>query len=301
MPPDAGGLLRVATLNLCSGRGPDGSHLSSSALAAALSELDADVVSLQEVDRDQPRSGSVDQAAVAADALGATDSRFAPALVGTHEPMTPGTRRSWTASPAVALDVGGAMGGSAVDVGRQGDVGRAADGGGSADGVPAFGIAVLSRRPVLRWEVLSLGSGRAALPLRVPDPRTGRMRLFWFPDEPRVALAAVLDGVTVVGTHLSFSPPTSWGQLGRLRRWAATLPGPVVLAGDLNLPGPVVRRRTGGRLLARTPTFPGPDPRLQLDHVVALGRTPVRSSGVSARQLDVGDHRAVAVDVELSA
>lgn len=275
MQPDAA-RLRVATLNLCSARGPDGSHLSASALASALAVLDADVVSLQEVDRDQPRSGSVDQAAVAADALGAADWRFAPALVGTHEPMTPGSARSWAAAPPVVLGTGA-----------------------TSDGVPRFGVAVLSRRPVLRWEVLALGSGRTALPLRVPDPRTGRMRVFWFPDEPRVALAAVLDGVTVVGTHLSFAPSTSWRQLGTLRRWAATLPGPVVLAGDLNLPGPVAGRRSGGRLLARTPTFPGPDPRLQLDHVIALGPSSVRGSGASARQLDVGDHRALVVDVEI--
>jgi endonuclease/exonuclease/phosphatase family metal-dependent hydrolase len=209
-------------------------------------------------------------AALGVDSQGAVDWRLAPTLVG-----TPGPVRSWSASPAVALD---------------GDA--------TPDGAPRFGVALLSRLPVLRWELLALGSGRAALPLRVPDPRTGRLRVSWFPDEPRVALAALLDGVTVVGTHLSFAPPTSWRQLGLLRRWAAALPGPVVLAGDLNLPGPVAARRSRGRLLARTPTFPGTDPRLQLDHVIALGTSSLRGTAASARQLDVGDHRALSVDVE---
>jgi len=244
-----------------------------SEVAAALSALDADVVSLQEVDVDQPRSGSVDQAGLAATSLGAADWRFAPALVG-----TPGLVRSWTPSPPVALR--------------------------EADGVARFGVALLSRRPVRRWEVLSLGSGRFALPLRVPDPRTGRVRTFWFPDEPRVALAALLDGVTIVATHLSFAPPTSWRQLKALRQWAAALPGPVVLAGDLNLPGAVAARRAGGRALAKAPTYPGAGPRVQLDHVLALGSTTqgsssVRSSGASARRLAVGDHRALTVDVHL--
>lgn len=222
------------------------------------------------MDVDQPRSGSVDQAALAAQALSAVDWRFAPALVG-----TPGLVRSWTPSPPVALQ--------------------------AADGVARFGIALLSRRPVLRWEVLPLGSGRFALPLRVPDPRTGRVRTFWFPDEPRVALAAVLDGVTVVGTHLSFAPPTSWRQLKALRQWAAGLPGPVLLAGDLNLPAAVAARRVGGRVLAKAPTYPGPDPRVQLDHVLALGAagSSLRAAGVDARQLDVGDHRALTVDVRM--
>ena len=234
----------------------------------ALSALDADVVSLQEVDRDQPRSGSVDQAAVAAKALGAVSWRFAPALVG-----TPGPVRSWSASPAVALD------------------------GVVSDGQPRFGVAVVSRRPVVRWEVLALGAGRASLPLRVPDPRTGRPRVFWFPDEPRVALAAVLDGVTVVATHLSFAPPTSWRQLGLLRRWAGSLPGPVVLAGDLNLPAGVAARRARARVLARAATLPASEPRWQLDHVLALGSSSLRGRGAGARRLDVGDHRALTVDV----
>jgi hypothetical protein len=52
----------------------------------------------------------------------------------------------------------------------------------------------------------------------------------------------------------------------------------------------------GGRDLVRTPTFPRDDPRVQLDHLVALGggsgSDGSASDGVAVR-LPVGDHRAL--------
>jgi endonuclease/exonuclease/phosphatase family metal-dependent hydrolase len=143
--------------------------------------------------------------------------------------------------------------------------------------------------------VHSLGTGRARLPIHAPDPRTGQGRWWWFPDEPRLAVAAELDGCTVVGTHLSFAPHTAVRQLVRLRRWARTLPGPVVLAGDLNLAGPVPARLLGGHRLVSAPTYPGANPRLQYDHVLAL--SPMAAAGADVRALPVGDHRLVTVTV----
>ncbi|MGX5656885.1 endonuclease/exonuclease/phosphatase family protein, partial [Geodermatophilus nigrescens] len=124
-------------------------------------------------------------------------------------------------------------------------------------------------------------------------PATGRVRTWWVPDEPRIAVAACLDGLTVVGTHLSFSPPTAVRQLRRLRRWAAALPGPVVVAGDLNLPGGVPARLLGATRLVSGPSFPAHEPRIQLDHLLALGPVPARDAAV--RVLGVGDHRALTV------
>ena len=259
---------RVATLNLASGRGGDGRPLTAAALAAAVRDVDVDVLSLQEVDAAQPRSHGVHQASVVAAALGAADWRFAPTLRG-----TPGPVRSWRpVRPAVL----------------HGPATAGADG-------PLFGDALVSRVPVRRWHVLSLGAGRARLPIMAPDPRTGTPRWWWIPDEPRVALAAELPGLTVVATHLSFSPPTALRQLWRLRRWMAGLPAPVVLAGDLNLPGPVPGRVVGGQPLARALTYPGADPRLQLDHLLAVG--PAAGSDPVSRGLDVGDHLLLAVTV----
>ena len=261
-------VIRVGTLNLASGRDAAGRSLDAEGLRAALADVDADVLAVQEVDVGQPRSHRVDQPAAVAAALGAADWRFAAAVAGTPSPF-----RSWTPVDPPVLS-------------------------GASDTVtaPHYGIALVSRLPVRRWSVLALAAGRARLPLQAPDPRTGRTRWWWFPDEPRLAVAAELDGCTVVGTHLSFAPHTAVRQLLRLRRWAATLPGPVVLAGDLNLPGAVPARLLRATPLVRARSYPAPDPRLQLDHVLALDGGLVGSEG-AATSLPVGDHRVLTVTV----
>jgi endonuclease/exonuclease/phosphatase family metal-dependent hydrolase len=253
--------LRVGTLNLASGRGAAGRPLPEGELAAAVAGLDVDVLAVQEVDAGQPRSGGADQAAVLAGALGC-EWRMAATLTG-----TPGPFRTW----------------SAVEE----PVPR---GPGEPAGEPLYGVALLSRRPVRRWSAIGLGAGHGRLPMRATDPRTGRPRLWLFPDEPRAAVVAELDGLIVVGTHLSFAPVTAVRQLRRLRRWAATTEGPLVLAGDLNLPGRVPARLLGAEPLVQEATYPGPEPRLQLDHLLGRG---VRATASEVRTLPVGDHRLV--------
>ncbi|MGY1742185.1 MULTISPECIES: endonuclease/exonuclease/phosphatase family protein [unclassified Blastococcus] len=260
-------VLRVGTLNLASGRGPSGAVLPAERIRAAVAALDVDVLAVQETDTGQPRSGGTDQPALVAAALGAPDWRAAATVAGTPSPV-----RSWRpVDPPVLRGPGDPVTG------------------------PRYGIALLSCRPVLGWSVLGLGGGRARLPVRAPDPRTGRPRWWWVPDEPRVAVAARLAGLTVVGTHLSFSPPTAVRQLRALRRWVASLPGPVVLAGDLNLPGGLPARLLGGVPLVRAATFPAGSPRIQLDHLVALGAEPAGPGAAAA--LDLGDHRALVAPV----
>jgi endonuclease/exonuclease/phosphatase family metal-dependent hydrolase len=131
--------------------------------------------------------------------------------------------------------------------------------------------------------------------MRAPDPRTGRSRRWWVPDEPRLAIAAELDGCTVLGTHLSFAPHTAVRQLTRLRRWARSLPAPVVLAGDLNLIGPLPARVFGAPRLVRAPSYPAAAPRVQFDHV--LGPAALGPRRPEVRQLPLGDHRLVTVTV----
>lgn len=263
------GVIRVGTFNLASGRDSSGQSVDAAGLRAALASVDADVLAVQEVDVGQPRSHLVDQPAEVAAALGAVDWRFAAAVAGTPSPF-----RSWTpVDPPVLRGAGETL----TD--------------------PHYGIALVSRRPVRRWSVLSLGAGRARLPLQAPDPRTGRVRWWWFPDEPRLAIAAQLDECTVVATHLSFAPHTALRQLVRLRRWCATLPGPVVLAGDLNLVGPLPARVFGAHRLVAEPSYPAPAPRVQFDHVLAT----VPATRPEVRQLPIGDHRLVTVSVRAGA
>ncbi|WP_454850273.1 endonuclease/exonuclease/phosphatase family protein [Promicromonospora soli] len=82
--------MRLATFNIQHGLGPDG-RVDNNRLADAVAALDADVVGLQEVDLRQARSGGVDQARLCAEAMGAVDHRFRPALAGPFR--YPGVRR----------------------------------------------------------------------------------------------------------------------------------------------------------------------------------------------------------------
>src|SRR5829696_6357719 len=77
--------MRLASFNLLHGMAVTDGRVDPQRVCAAVAALDADVLALQEVDRDQPRSGGLDLTALAADALGARpeDSRFAPTLLGT--------------------------------------------------------------------------------------------------------------------------------------------------------------------------------------------------------------------------
>jgi endonuclease/exonuclease/phosphatase family metal-dependent hydrolase len=259
--------VRVGTVNTASGRSPAGPVLDAAGLAEAVAGLDVDVLAVQEVDAGQSRSLGVDQAAALATGLGAPDWRGAATVAGTPDPF-----RNWSPAGPVLR-------------------GPHAPGDG-----PLYGIALLSRLPVLEWSVLDLGAGWARLPVQGPDPRTGRVRWWWLPDEPRAAVAARLGALTVVATHLSFAPHTAVRQLLRLRRWIAAMPGPVVLAGDLNLPGTLPARLLRATALVRAPSFPAIAPRIQLDHLLAVGDG-LRGSDAATTVLAVGDHRALTVTV----
>lgn len=256
--------MRLATFNLLSGRSLVDGAVRADDLRAAALELDADVVGLQEVDRGQPRSGGTDQAALVAEALGAGWHRFVPAVDG-----TPGA--DWSPSGT--------------------------DDGAETTG-PAYGVGLVSRLPVLAWRVRRFGPAPVGMPLYVPGSRG----LTHVADEPRVAVAAVVEGpvgpMTVVTAHLSFVPGWNAHQLRAIIRWSRSLPGPRVLMGDFNLPGPLPRLLTGWAQLARVPTYPSWRPRVQFDHVLA--DEPLAVTSVRSAQLAVSDHRALVVGVDLT-
>ena len=258
------------------------------ALRAAIASLDADVLGMQEVDVHQPRSGLAHQVRAAADALDAPHWRFAPSVVG-----TPG-EHGWRPASA-AHEHSGAPGRTsssrtdvAVEVDRMG---------------PLYGVGLVSRRPVLEWRTTRFDAAPFSMPLLVPaDPRPRMIRV---PDEPRAAIAAVIEGahgpVTVVTTHLSFVPGYNVRQLRALRRWVADLPRPLVVLGDFNLPGGIPRRVSGFEPLFRGATYPSTNPRVQLDHVLADGLTVGQRESVrsAVHLLPASDHAAVTVDLDL--
>ena len=261
------GPVRVATFNLLHGRSIAHGGVDAHDLRAAARQLDADVVGLQEVDRHQERSGLVDQTAVVAEVLGAADWRFVPAVHGTPGPVV-----SWTSS---------------------------SDDDGATTTGPTYGVGLVSRHPVREWAVRRFGPAPVSMPLMVP----GRRGLTRIPDEPRVAVAAVLDTpagpLTAVTAHLSFVPGWNVAQLRALVGWAAGFPGPRLLLGDFNLPGPLPRLVSRWTQLARVATYPSWKPRVQLDHVLADGIAETAVRDVRAPRLAVSDHCALVVDLRL--
>jgi endonuclease/exonuclease/phosphatase family metal-dependent hydrolase len=253
--------VRVGSLNLLHGRSLSDGRVDVTRLHEAVRLLAPDVLGLQEVDRAQPRSHGLHLTREVAGAMGAADWRFVPALVG-----EPGA--AWRAA------------GDADDDTTE----------------PSYGCGLVSRWPVRSWHVVRLPAARVRSPVLLPGTR----QLMWLSDEPRVGVAAVVESplgpLTVATTHLSFVPGWNVLQLRRLVRSLGRLPGPRLLVGDLNLPGPVPRGVTGWRALARVPTYPAPEPRVQLDHALASGSLPpVRS--VTAPLVPISDHRALVVEL----
>jgi endonuclease/exonuclease/phosphatase family metal-dependent hydrolase len=260
------GPVRIVTFNMLHGRSVLDGSIEESALRAAAETLNGDVVGLQEVDRGQPRSQMVDQTAAVADALGAPYWRFVPTLRG-----TPGGDVAWTASTDDETETN----------------------------QPTYGVALVSRLPVRSWHVRRFRPAPVGLPLMVPGSRG----LTHVPDEPRIAVAAVLDRpagpLTVVTTHLSFVPGWNVAQLRTLAQWARSFPGPRLLIGDFNLPGAVPRVTTRWAQLARAATYPSWRPRVQFDHVLADGINESAVRDVQVMRLGVSDHCALAVDLDV--
>jgi len=134
-------ILRLASWNIFRGRTREGDRFDLDLVLRALRDVDADVVALQEVDRDQEESGTSDQARVLAEALG-MDWRYAATLYG---PVGQAPPAGTPVAEPPASDPGGA----------------------------AYGIALLSRQPFTRAETVRLPrtgrkEPRAALLTEVP-------------------------------------------------------------------------------------------------------------------------------------
>ncbi|HWI43883.1 MAG TPA: endonuclease/exonuclease/phosphatase family protein [Nocardioides sp.] len=252
--------MRLVTFNILNGRSLHDRDVDTAVLAAAVKELDPDVLALQEVDRNQVRSQRADLTAIAAEAMGADEHRFVAALAG-----SPGA--TWTAAT-----------------------------GEEQPDDAAYGIALLSRLPVTAWEVVRL----PGLPSRVPMRFPGQLMPTLVHDEPRVAVAATVQTpagpLTVANTHLSF---VRWWNGWQLSHLVSALRGaarPLVVTGDLNMGTERAVRLTGMHPLALHPTFPADAPVEQLDHVLADPPLRARSE---ARTMRLSDHCALVVDLEL--
>lgn len=254
--------MRVATFNILHGR-TVGDGVDLRRLRNCVRALDPDVLGLQEVDIDQPRSGNADLTAAAAEAMGAVEHRFVAAIAG-----TPGA--TWMAA-----------------TGRE------------RPGTAAYGIALLSRYPASSWQVVRL----PRIPMRFPMYLPGPNKMMVVDEEPRAAVIARLETplgpLTVANTHLSFVPGWNRRQLRSLVRDLRGLPGPRLLIGDLNLTPSAVHRWSGMRPLATAATFPAPSPCRQLDHILTDDRQLCADTTV-AELMPISDHRPLTVDLHRS-
>lgn len=253
--------MRLATFNILHGRSLVDGRVDVARFADAVKRIDADVLALQEVDRDQPRSLQADLTTVAARAGGAREQRFVATLHG-----LPGT---WTAATGM----------------EQPDV-------------ASYGIALLTRYPVRSWRVTTLPALTGTVPVVHPghhwpqltrdEPRAAVAALIDTPQGP----------LSVVATHLTFIPGWRALQLRALVRACRSLPRPLVLLGDLNMGPQAAARTSGWRPLAHGMTFPSHAPTRQIDHVLADGDVATLRQ---ADPLDAGvsDHRPLVVDIAL--
>lgn len=320
-------MIRLLSFNLQHGRPGDGARLDPAtapladsdiadagaarevlaALADQIRDIDPDVIALQEVDLGQRRSGRLDQTAVLADLLGWEGRRFAATYAGPVVGLRRRPRRS--ALTGRADDVLGPL--------------RALFGAGPA----GFGNALLTRLPVRAWRVARLGRGPAVLTRRgggrALDPRsyalsTSTMRNMIAAQIDPVDGAGGPGGLAVASTHLATRTGTAAAQLAAAWAALAALPGPHVLAGDLNLHAELLAPLGIARDLGEGPTYPSGAPARRIDHILtdpwptgadgmpvsaqeAVGRTGgtlLRAVGSGVRSLVVSDHAATWMDLE---
>ena len=252
--------MRMATFNILHGRSVHDGAVELDRFEESVGQLDADVLALQEVDLDQPRSAMADLTALAARAMGAVTHRFVAAISG-----TPGA--TWMAA-----------------TGRE------------QPGTAAYGIALLSRFPVQSWQVVRLPRIPVTFPMYLREPN----KVLMVHEEPRSAVVARLDTplglMTVANTHLSFVPGWNRLQLRHLVRDLRGFAAPRVLMGDLNMTPPRTGRWVGMRALAVGPTFPADEPQRQLDHILTDDPT-LRADDCVTPELSISDHRALVADV----
>ena len=242
------------------------------ALPSTLALLGSDVIALQEIDASQERSGRVNQSAEIAKVIGAKGWGFAPTLVG-----TPGFQWRKLRREEVIVD----------------------ENSGNTD--PRYGISIVSKVPVTHWLRKELGRSVVGMPLAVAG-ENGKLRLIYVRDEPRVAMAAVLDnGWTVINVHLSFVPLFNVYQLIKVSRWAAKIEKEystrVILLGDFNLPWGIPTKVTRFQRATNSLSYPSWAPKVSFDYILAKSEIVEKLKEIKVPQIAISDHRPLSVEI----
>jgi len=271
--------MRITSWNLLHGQPiPPSTGPSQATLAAAVRQLETEVIAVQEVDYKLPRSDMRNQVLDIATAIGAKDWAFAPSIVG-----TPGEkwRKLTSADLRIVTSVSDVLDGS-------------------------YGIAIASTIPVIKWHRLELGNSVVGMPLVVPtESETSskpKIRAIYVHDEPRLALGATLaNGWTVINTHLSFVPGVNLFQLKKLKRWALkiareTNTKPLIL-GDLNLPKNLPIAASDWKSLIKQNTYPSWGAKIQFDYLLTHGAFADQVKDLGTIATGISDHLPLRAEI----
>jgi endonuclease/exonuclease/phosphatase family metal-dependent hydrolase len=238
--------------------------------ADAIKRLGSDVAGFQEVDHHLARSGNESQMQIAAQSLGAPYWAFAPSVIG-----TPGeVRRHLNGSDEKIISNA------------------------SMNNVGSYGIGIVSRIPVIKWERLELGRSLVGLPLLIPAEKG--VRAIYVNDEERVALAAHLEnGWIVINTHLSFVPFVNLYQLGKVKQWAKKLSEggkyKVLIIGDLNLP----KNLSGWNSLITQKSYPSWGAKVQFDYILSNTLDSSQIEVLPTSVTGVSDHLPISIRINM--
>jgi endonuclease/exonuclease/phosphatase family metal-dependent hydrolase len=244
--------------------------------AGAVQTLESDLIALQEVDFNLERSGIENQSSAVARIMGAAHWGFAPAISG-----TPGVKwRKLKSDEQLVI--------TNSNIGQVKELG-------------SYGIAIISKVPVKSWLRLELGRSVIGMPLLIGNEK-GKLAMLYVKDEPRVAIAAVLEnGWTVINTHLSFVPLVNIYQLFKLSRWATSIEREystkVILLGDFNLPGGIPSKLTSWKRATQSLSYPSWAPKISFDYILMRQEHLEESEEVTTPDLDISDHRAISIDL----
>lgn len=232
-------------------------------LVDAIKNYDADVLAIQEVDYLQPRSMNIKTVEEIAEYNGYRYWVYAPSMFG-----TPGSKYTSATS-------------------HQSHNMR-------EDLPTSYGIALLSRIPIVSYEILPLKKAPFGLPLIVQTPKGPR--IMFVPDEPRMAIAATLEnGTTIVTAHLSFVPPFNTLQLRRIKKWADKFEGKKVFLGDFNW---LLFGKTGLKSLNTKKSYPGWKPKVKFDFILS---NDLSGEELELEYLGVSDHIPLGITLNTGA
>ena len=212
-------------------------------------ELDPDVLLLQEVDQFNERTLLEEQSDIFAKIIGANYWAFAPSVWRKDEQWLDWPKSSSSDFPDLIQES-------------------------SKTKQPGYGISIISKIPVIKWERKELS--KAFVGWWLPHTSNGVTKSYWVKDHARNALAAYFeDGTVIINTHLSWQPIFRNVQLFQLKQWANQIAKDkslrVIIAGDLNIANNWQESVTSirWRSLVKQLTFPIWKPKLQIDHFLA--------------------------------